>query len=278
MEEKNISKKSSDNLENTKICKTSRVFIRIFLYQTLLSLFIVLFLFCFRFLFPSSYSRISEGAIKPVKNFNFRNFVNNTIFNLKEFFNNTKAVNSNCDIEKKETNYEQKIEENVIKNNDNKETLKTYYEGENLTQIVDEDEDDDVIFFNFMKPLKGNISSKYGARLNPLTKKQERDFHHGVDISVCDGTPICSIFDGIVQKVASSEKSGNFVFIKHGEFYESLYAHCSKILVSKGDVVKKGQKIALSGHSGNVTGAHLHLGIKRNGNWIDPIEVLPNLV
>ena len=48
--------------------------------------------------------------------------------------------------------------------------------------------------------------------------------------------------------------------------------------MSKGDVVKKGQKIALSGHSGNVTGAHLHLGIKRNGNWIDPIEVLPNLV
>lgn len=278
------------NINNVKKNKTKKVFVRVFLYQSLLSLFIVLFLFCFRFLFPSSYFKISENATAQIKNFNFRIFVDDTISNLKEFFSNIKAVNLNCCDEKKEPEEDNKVKKDDLKENetekkdeekqnsdDEKEVLKPFYEGENLAYIIDR-EDDDVIFFNFMKPLKGSVCSKYGKRLNPLTKKEEKDFHHGVDISVCDGTPIYSIFDGIVQKVSSSERSGNFVFVKHGEFYESLYAHCSKILVSKGDAVKKGQKIALSGHSGNVTGAHLHLGIKRNGHWIDPVEVLPNLL
>ena len=277
-----------NNVVNIKKNKNRKAFVRVFLYQSLLSLFIVLFLFCFRFLFPSLYFKASENALVPIKNFNFRIFVNDTISNLKEFFGNVKAVDLNCCDEKKESkennkekddsdSKEKETKKSDEKSDDDKEVLKPYYEGEKLNYIIDRD-DDDVIFFNFMKPLKGSVSSHYGKRQNPLTKKQEKDFHHGVDISVCDGTPIYSIFDGVVQKVASSERSGNYVFVKHGEFYESLYAHCSKILVSKGDLVKKGQKIALSGHSGNVTGAHLHLGIKRNGHWIDPVEVLPNLV
>ncbi len=286
MEENKIIEK---NVINVKKNKDKKAFVRIFLYQSLLSLFIVLFLFCFRFLFPSLYFKLSENAADSIKSFNFRIFVDDTILNLKEFFGNFKAVSVKCCGEKKESEKDNKeksygedkekvTERDDEKNSeDYKETLKPYYEGENLNYIIDRD-DDDVIFFNFMKPLKGNVCSHYGIRRNPLTKKEEKDFHHGVDISVCDGTPICSIFDGVVQKVASSERSGNFVFVKHGEFYESLYAHCSKILVSQGDVVKKGQKIALSGHSGNVTAAHLHLGIKRNGHWINPVEVLPNLV
>lgn len=128
----------------------------------------------------------------------------------------------------------------------------------------------------FKYPLKGKISSGYGERENPL-KKGEKDFHHGVDILVKKGTPIFAVADGVVSEVSKSAKSGNFIFIKHENNYETLYAHCDKILVPKGKNIKQGDKIADSGQTGNVSGPHLHFGVKKDGKWINPKDILPNL-
>ena len=127
-----------------------------------------------------------------------------------------------------------------------------------------------------MPPIKGGkISSKFGSRIDPLTRKTG-DFHNGVDIVASVGTPILSTFDGEVIKASNSDKSGNFIIILHGKGYESRYAHCDKLLKKVGDKVKKGEMIAKTGQTGATTGPHLHFGVRKDGKWLDPKILFPN--
>jgi murein DD-endopeptidase MepM/ murein hydrolase activator NlpD len=64
------------------------------------------------------------------------------------------------------------------------------------------------------------------------------------------------------------------VIISHGYGYVSQYAHCQKTLVETGEQIKKGQKIATCGATGNTTGSHLHFGVAKDGKWVDPLSVL----
>jgi murein DD-endopeptidase MepM/ murein hydrolase activator NlpD len=94
------------------------------------------------------------------------------------------------------------------------------------------------------------------TRLHPVTGKVSA--HNGTDFSMPVGTPIVSIGDGRVEAVREHPYAGKYVVIKHDNTYSTRYLHMSRIQVSKGQTVLKGQKIGLSGQSGRVTGPHLH--------------------
>lgn len=123
-----------------------------------------------------------------------------------------------------------------------------------------------------MKP-PGRKSS-YGWRIHPILKT--RKFHNGHDVGALEGTPILSILSGKVTFAGWKGACGNTVIIESGD-YSHTYCHIKHggILVHKGQHVKQGDVIAQVGSTGRSTGPHLHLGIKRKGQWINPLEILP---
>jgi murein DD-endopeptidase MepM/ murein hydrolase activator NlpD len=115
---------------------------------------------------------------------------------------------------------------------------------------------------------KGYISSKYGERFSPITKKQH--FHKGIDIAHKLESDIFSLAAGTVTFSGKKYGYGNVVIIDHLNGYTTKYAHNNRNLVKKGDVVKKGQLIAKMGSTGHSTGPHIHLEVLKNNKNIDP--------
>ena len=116
-------------------------------------------------------------------------------------------------------------------------------------------------------PVAGTITSQFGHREDPITG--EVSSHTGTDIACAEGTPILAAADGIVT-VANGLDSwggsyGYYIQIDHGGGLETLYAHCSSICVTTGQLVQAGQVIGYVGHTGRVTGNHLHLEVRVNG-------------
>lgn len=121
----------------------------------------------------------------------------------------------------------------------------------------------------FSSPLDdGKITSSFGYRANPFTGGMS--FHPGVDLRAPTGTPVKAARDGTVGETGTLEIYGHFVIINHDGGYQSVYAHLDDILVTEGQVVDAGDRIALSGNSGISTGPHLHFEIRRNGKPADP--------
>ena len=110
------------------------------------------------------------------------------------------------------------------------------------------------------------ISSYYGMRNGRM--------HTGVDFAAPAGTKIYAWKAGKVIQASWSGSYGNFIVIQHNDGTVSRYAHCSGYACSKGDVVSKGQVIGYVGTTGNSTGNHLHLEIKINGNFVNPLNYL----
>ena len=115
-------------------------------------------------------------------------------------------------------------------------------------------------------------SSSYGWRMDPIIGK--RAFHEGVDFSAAHGEPIYATAGGIVLKAGKHGNYGNLVTINHGGGLQTRYAHISKILVKKGDIVKKEDLIAYVGNTGRSTGPHLHYEIRLNKKSLDPKQYL----
>lgn len=124
--------------------------------------------------------------------------------------------------------------------------------------------------FQMQLPVKGEVTSNYGKR-EPTEIISEN--HQGIDIGVVVGTTIVASMQGKVSVVSDKGDYGTHVKIVNKDI-TTIYAHCSQILVKEGDNVKKGQKIALSGNTGNSTGPHLHFEIRRNERTVDPAMVL----
>ena len=123
-------------------------------------------------------------------------------------------------------------------------------------------------------PVAGTITSPFGHRIDPLTG--EVSSHTGTDIACAEGTPILAAADGIVT-VANGLDSwggsyGYYIQIDHGTGLETLYAHCSSICVTTGQQVQAGQVIGYVGHTGRVTGSHLHFEVRANGNRVNPLQ------
>lgn len=108
-------------------------------------------------------------------------------------------------------------------------------------------------------PVKALITSKFGKRTNPITKKIEQ--HNGVDLKLPVGSKVYNPFGGVVYKVFDNAKGGKQLIVQHRNKYRTGYAHLSKVLVKEGQKVRKGMVLALSGDTGSVTGPHLHFVI-----------------
>lgn len=123
-----------------------------------------------------------------------------------------------------------------------------------------------------MWPVNGRVSSGFGRR-------GTRRHHDGIDIPMPAGTPILAARDGVVLLTATSRTPGfrgygNTVKIYHGDGIVTLYAHCSKINVSRGQKVRRGDVIAFVGNTGRTTTNHLHFEVRVNGRPVDPIPFL----
>ncbi|KQL36715.1 MULTISPECIES: peptidoglycan DD-metalloendopeptidase family protein [Bacillaceae] len=117
------------------------------------------------------------------------------------------------------------------------------------------------------KPANGTFTSGYGYRIHPIYGKGK--MHYGVDFANSTGTPVVSAADGVVSYASPLSTYGNVIMVTHsidGQTFTSLYAHLSKINVSVGQVVSKGEHIGAIGTTGNSTGPHLHFEI-HIGNW-----------
>lgn len=114
------------------------------------------------------------------------------------------------------------------------------------------------------------ITSKFGYRKHPITGKNK--FHKGVDLRA-KNQYVYSILPGKIIKTGQTKKLGKYIEIQHGNF-KSIYGHLSSILVNKQQYVNVSQPIGISGSTGQVTAAHLHLGVKYMNKHINPEPIL----
>ncbi|UWG95774.1 M23 family metallopeptidase [Dehalobacter sp. DCM] len=119
-------------------------------------------------------------------------------------------------------------------------------------------------------PVSGELSSEFGYRRNPFGGWSS-EFHSGIDIACDYATPVRATAAGTVTFAGYDGYWGRKIDIDHGYGIVTFYAHNSKLTVSAGDEVQKGEVIAYSGNSGRSTGSHLHYGAYINGKLVDPL-------
>lgn len=127
------------------------------------------------------------------------------------------------------------------------------------------------------------ISSAWGPRVRTKVvrvknhrKKRIRykGRHRGIDLTAPTGTAVFAVLDGEVVMAGRHKQYGNYVVVDHGNGVHTLYAHHKLNLVQEGDIVRRGQKIAEVGRTGNATGPHLHFELKVDGVQRNPLPVL----
>ncbi len=122
-------------------------------------------------------------------------------------------------------------------------------------------------------PVMGGTSrSAFGWRIDPFTGKSA--LHTGLDFQAATGTPILAAAGGLVVTQEYHPGYGNMIEVDHGNQVISRYAHTSKVFVKKGDLIKRGQKIAEVGTTGRSTGPHLHYEVLVQGVPQDPRRFL----
>lgn len=119
---------------------------------------------------------------------------------------------------------------------------------------------------SLINPVSGVITSRFGS--NDSVRSHA---HSGLDIAAPYGTPIKAAASGTVTFSGNAgDGFGNYVIVSHGNGVTTVYAHCSSLLVSSGQTVSQGQVIARVGSTGNSTGNHLHLEVRKNGVTYNP--------
>lgn len=126
-----------------------------------------------------------------------------------------------------------------------------------------------LISFRNPCPDYDRVSNPYGSRTHPLTG--EVKVHHGVDLAAPKGADVVAAAEGTVFATGFDAENGSYVVLWHEDSGQmTYYAHCQDILVSQGDVVAAGEKIATVGQTGRVTGACLHFAVSCEGEWQEP--------
>lgn len=115
---------------------------------------------------------------------------------------------------------------------------------------------------------KGWISSYYGQRTDPFSGKLS--MHNGIDVAGKEGSDVIAVAAGVVTWTGAKTGYGELIEISHADGFVTRYAHNKQNLVEQGDVVRKGDTIALMGSSGRSTGAHVHYEVYKHGRSVDP--------
>lgn len=120
--------------------------------------------------------------------------------------------------------------------------------------------------------IDGVVSSEFGERVHPINGTL--GVHKGIDIALAEGEPIYAIFDGEIIESNYDQWNGNYIKIKHDNNIISVYCHCSKLFVKKGDIIRGGEVIAEVGSTGQSTGPHIHFEIRINDVSYNPAIAL----
>ena len=120
-----------------------------------------------------------------------------------------------------------------------------------------------------VRPVTGVITSRYGARVDPIENDQR--IHAGVDLRAAVGTPARAAEAGVVVRAEAAGGYGNLVVLDHGGGLETRYGHLGRIDVRVGQRVTAGEPVGEVGASGRATGPHLHFEVRRDGRTVDPI-------
>ena len=129
-----------------------------------------------------------------------------------------------------------------------------------------------ILGFDYAAPLAGVTTSSFGWREDPATGREA--FHYGVDLAADEGAEIDCFADGMVGVVAESVELGKYLTVHHENGVMTLYAHCSRVTVPSGAAVKRGDKLAEVGSTGNATGPHLHFEVHDGEVYLDPVYYL----
>lgn len=144
---------------------------------------------------------------------------------------------------------------------------------EKLSHVVEEREKELDEPYVFRWPIEElDITSPYGHRMHPVVRRVL--FHRGVDLAAPRGTPVMSTAPGIVEYAGTLPLTGNTVIVAHAGGFQSLYAHLEEILVWEEMVVDIGAPVGLVGSTGRSTGPHLHFQINKEGESVDPTNLL----
>jgi len=179
-----------------------------------------------------------------------------------------KIVNENYDY-KKVINKAKNLDANLVEDKILKyiDTFKSKVTGEKTVEGLISDD--------FVLPVSGKLTSKYGEREDPVNKKKA--FHKGIDIDAKENTEVLASFSGTVKECGEDKELGKYILLDHGQGIETKYGHLNKIKVKKGEEVKKGKTIGESGSTGKSTGAHLHFEIIYMGENKNPQDYFTNI-
>jgi murein DD-endopeptidase MepM/ murein hydrolase activator NlpD len=119
---------------------------------------------------------------------------------------------------------------------------------------------------------EGFISSYFGSRADPFTGYTA--VHKGLDFAGTEGSKVSAVAAGLVTFAGERAGFGEMVEINHGNGLATRYAHNEKLLVKQGDMVRKGEDVALLGSTGHSTGPHLHFEVLKNGQQVDPLRFI----
>ena len=119
---------------------------------------------------------------------------------------------------------------------------------------------------------EGFISSYFGRRADPFTGYSAE--HRGLDFAGPQGTKVISVAAGLVTYAGERSGYGQMIEINHGNGLATRYCHNEQLLVKQGDMVRKGQEVALMGSTGRSTGPHLHFEVLKNGTQVDPLRFI----
>lgn len=213
----------------------------------------------------------SENVLKKTKEFlttdiNFNNIYNSVV----NYINNNKDYWNGLWDNNETKNNEQTSANNEAVNNEENVGMGGEKDNSNSKDIEKSQMEIDGEYikskYEPIIPVSGTVTSRYGTR-EPTEIISAN--HKGIDIGANTGTPIYASIEGTVTLVSDEGDYGTHVKIENEDIL-TIYAHCSKILVKEGDKIKKGDKIALVGSTGNSTGPHLHFEVRRDNRTVNP--------
>jgi len=124
---------------------------------------------------------------------------------------------------------------------------------------------------DFLKPVDAAPTDSFG--MTRVLNEELTSEHRGTDFPVKEGSPVVASNSGTVVLAHELFYEGDCVIVDHGQHFFTIYMHLSRMLVHRGQKVRKGQRVGLSGATGRVTGPHLHMGVRWEGAYVDPTKL-----